>query len=162
MDRVPFVSVFFVHWYKCILADRSGNDNGYHANPVRRASNPTADPDRSGLLRRGDCRSRLSAHARPPDNVSETASRLPATAPRDDAAKPIALSSENTKQRPKNMMAEAGCSANEEIAAITGHATSAEVTRDTKHAEQKRGAPTAIGVCRRVLWNQAAQIWTKG
>jgi enterobacteria phage integrase len=40
-------------------------------------------------------------------------------------------------------LAEAGCSANE-IAAITGHATLAEVSRYTKAAEQKRLARTAI------------------
>src|SRR5690606_33868012 len=40
-------------------------------------------------------------------------------------------------------LAEAGCSANE-IAAITGHATLAEVSRYTKAAEQKKLAAAAI------------------
>jgi enterobacteria phage integrase len=40
-------------------------------------------------------------------------------------------------------LAEAGCSANE-ISAITGHATLAEVSRYTKAAEQKKLARTAI------------------
>ena len=61
----------------------------------------------------------------------------------EDAGLPERCVTHGLRKAAARRLAEAGCSANE-IAAITGHATLAEVSRYTKAAEQKRLAKAAI------------------
>lgn len=63
---------------------------------------------------------------------------------RCDEAGPPSCSSYGLRKACARRLAEAGCS-NQEIKAITGHETEAEVTRYTKAADQKKLAKHAMG-----------------
>ena len=79
----------------------------------------------------------------------------------EDAGLPERCVTHGLRKAAARRLAEAGCSANE-IAAITGHATLAEVSRYTKAAEQKRLAKAAIWRLERSRSNTDFQTFPKG
>ena len=79
----------------------------------------------------------------------------------EDAGLPERCVTHGLRKAAARRLAEAGCSANE-IAAITRHATLAEVSRYTKAADQKRLAKAAIGRLERSRSNTDSQTRPKG